>query len=200
MPNLSRRHLVTTAAALPALAGPAIALAAIPAPTIAIPNPIDAQLIELGSQFEALLVQFFDCWFEWAPLMRAAHAAVEEKYGAQGWGLNKAANRFFSRTLSKNGCGKVADRMDALGDEMYSLADEIKETPAFHIGSLRAKALVMLWEARSPMASHDGELSFANDGGASEALFKAVAELTGLMPIVEGIRKKLAADVEAVQS
>jgi hypothetical protein len=50
MPNLSRRHLVTTAAALPALAMPAIA-------DPSGPNP-DAELLRLGVELEAVIVEW----------------------------------------------------------------------------------------------------------------------------------------------
>jgi hypothetical protein len=103
MPNLSRRHLVTTAAALPALAVPAlaVALAAIPAPATAIPEPVDAQLIELGERLEPLLIQRFDLFLQWAPLMSAAHRTVEEKFGEDWWRgkTNKAADRLLHKLL-----------------------------------------------------------------------------------------------------
>jgi hypothetical protein len=52
MPNLSRRHLVTTAAALPALAVPAFAADATG------PNHPDAELLRLGVELEALIVDW----------------------------------------------------------------------------------------------------------------------------------------------
>jgi hypothetical protein len=52
MPNLSRRHLVTTAAALPALAVPAFASDAIG------PNHPDAELLRLGVELEAVIVDW----------------------------------------------------------------------------------------------------------------------------------------------
>jgi hypothetical protein len=52
MPNLSRRHLVTTAAALPALALPAFASEANG------PNHPDAELLRLGTELEAVIVDW----------------------------------------------------------------------------------------------------------------------------------------------
>jgi broad specificity phosphatase PhoE len=52
MPNLSRRHLVTTAAALPALAMPAVTSDATG------PNHPDAKLLRLGAEFEAIIVDW----------------------------------------------------------------------------------------------------------------------------------------------
>jgi hypothetical protein len=52
MPNLSRRHLVTTAAALPALALPALASEAIG------PNHPDAELLRLGVELEVVVVEW----------------------------------------------------------------------------------------------------------------------------------------------
>jgi hypothetical protein len=48
--------------------------------------------------------------------------------------------------------------------------------------------------ARGVSGSHGGELTFSDDdGGASESLFLAIAEVTGLMPMVRGIQDRLAA-------
>jgi hypothetical protein len=205
MPNLSRRHLVTTAAALPALALPAAALAAIPAPATAIPDPTDVQLIELGARLEPLLIQRFDLFLQWAPLMSAAHRAVEEKFGEE-WSRgnkNKAADRLLHKLLEESGTDDIDDRVDALNEKMRPLIAKIKDMwPASSLGGLRAKALVVLDEARPASSSHSGELSFSDyDDGAAESLFLAVAEMTGLMPIVCGIQDRLAAQAEeAVQS
>jgi hypothetical protein len=167
-------------------------------------NPIDAQLIELGERLEPLVAQHFDAFLQWAPLMRAAHVAVEEKFGEEWWRgeKRKAAERLLHKLVSENGCDEAQERMSALHDEIRCLCDEIKDTPAGFFGSLRAKALVVLREGQPVSSDHVGELTFPNDDdGASESLFLAVAEVTGLMPMVRGIQQQLAAQVrEAVLS
>jgi hypothetical protein len=67
MPNLSRRHLVTTAAALPALAVPGLAAEAIG------PNHPDAELIALGDELLRLWPEFL-----------AARDAFNESGGPDG--------------------------------------------------------------------------------------------------------------------
>jgi hypothetical protein len=58
---------------------------------------------------------------------------------------------------------------------------------------LRAKALVAIWEALPAHASHAGAFEFRD---ASRSLFDAVAEMTGLTPMVRELEARLAADVE----
>jgi hypothetical protein len=73
MPNLSRRHLVTTAAALPALALPALASDAIG------PNHPDAELLRLGAELESVIVDWHAQQAidrkEWADVDAALEAA-----------------------------------------------------------------------------------------------------------------------------
>ena len=57
---------------------------------------------------------------------------------------------------------------------------------------MRAKPLVALWEAIPAYASHAGAFDFPD---ASRSLFDAVAEITGLMPMVRELEARLAADV-----
>lgn len=193
--TISRRHLLGSAAALPTLAMPTL-------PAIANPSPIDAELIELGNELAPLLAQHFDAFLKWAPLMAAGHRAVEEKYG-EYWGTNKKPGEMLSEILDANGCSAAGDHMAALGYEIEPLCEEINETPAFSFDGLRAKLLVVLHEVQPVFGDHDGYLNFPDDGGATESLFRAVAEVTGLMPMVRDIEKRLAAQVqgqEAVQS
>jgi hypothetical protein len=63
-----------------------------------------------------------------------------------------------------------------------------------HLGGLRAKALVALWEALPASASHEGAFDFPD---ASRSLFDAVAEMTGLTPLVRELEARLEADVES---
>ena len=87
----------------------------------------------------------------------------------------------------------ASDRISALGDEKNLIAEKIMSLPVASIAGLRAKALVMLWEAL-PVWCNVWKLQFSpDDGGASEALVRAVAELTGLGPMVRDIEERLRA-------
>ena len=133
----------------------------------------DTKLIALGERFEKLLL-------EWAPRMRAALAEVRD---------NTAA---LAVAIRRNGCDVAQARMSELERDMQPLAEEIIAAPATSLGGLRAKALVALWEALPDHASHEGAFDFPD---ASRSLFDAVAEMTGLTPMVRDIEARLAADV-----
>ena len=53
-----------------------------------------------------------------------------------------------------------------------------------------------LWEALPASAFHHAAFEFRDDGEASRSLFDAVAEMTGLMPMVREFEARLAADAE----
>jgi hypothetical protein len=141
----------------------------------------DGELIARGERFEKLLLEHMDAWLAWAPRMRAAHAEARD---------NTAA---LAVAIQRNRCDVAQARMSELERDMQPLAEEIIAAPATSLGGLRAKALVALWEALPASASHDGAFDFPD---ASRSLFDAVAEMTGLMPLVHELEARLAADVE----
>jgi hypothetical protein len=191
--NLSRRSLIAGCAAL-AVAAPAAGSSAGLAPSV------DADLIALGERFEGLLLKYFDATFEWAPLLRAAHAEVNRKYKVAEWchlpeRKRRVASKLLHSIYERSGGDAASDRTTALADDMEPLAEAIMEAEASTLGGLRAKALVVLWEARPISADHEGHLTFSDDdGGASESLFYGVAGLTGLLPMVRRIEARYAAD------
>jgi hypothetical protein len=111
--------------------------------------------------------------------MRAALAEVRD---------NTAA---LAVAIQRNGCDVAQDRMSGLERDMQPLAEEI--LAAASLGGLRAKALLALWEALPDHAPHKGAFNFPD---ASRSLFDAVAEMTGLTPMVRELEARLAADVE----
>jgi len=141
----------------------------------------DTKLIALGERFEKLLLEHMDAWLEWAPRMRAALAEVRD---------NTAA---LAVAIQRNGCDVAQARMSELERDMQPLAEEILAAAATSLGGLRAKALVALWEALPDHAPHKGAFNFPD---ASRSLFDAVAEMTGLTPMVRELAARLAADVE----
>jgi len=145
----------------------------------------DADLIALGERFEKLLLEHMDAWLEWAPRMRAALAEVRD---------NTAA---LAVAIQRNGCDVAQARMSELERDMQPLAEKIIAASATSLGGLRAKALVALWQAYPAHASHAGAFEFGDDGEASRSLFDAVAEMTGLTPMVRELEARLTADVES---
>ena len=87
--------------------------------------------------------------------------------------------------------------MSALESGMQPLAEEIITAPATSLDGLRAKALVVLWEALPASAFHHGAFQFRDNGEASRSLFDAVAGMTTLMPMVREFEARLAADARA---
>ena len=145
----------------------------------------DAELIAIGEQFEKLLLEHMDAWLERAPRMRAALAEVRD---------NTAA---LAVATQRNGCDVAQARMSELERDMRPLAEKIIAASATSLGGLRAKALVALWQAYPARASHAGAFEFGDDGEASRSLFDAVAEMTGLTPMVRELEARLTADVES---
>jgi hypothetical protein len=144
-------------------------------------NP-DAELVARGERFEKFLLEYMDAWLEWAPLMRAARAQVGDDIAV------------LITAIERTGCDAAQARMSELERDMQPLAEEIIAAPATSLGGLRAKALVALWEALPAQASHEGAFDFPD---AARSLFDAVAEMTGLMPLVRELEARLEADVES---
>jgi hypothetical protein len=144
----------------------------------------DAALIALGERFERRLLEYMDAWLAWAPLMRAARAEAESDLAG------------FTVAIQRTGCEEAQGRMSELKKDMQPLAEEIITGLATSLGGLRAKALVALWEALPASAFHRGVFEFRDDGDASRSLFDAVAEMTGLVPMVRELEARLAADAE----
>ena len=147
-------------------------------------STVDAALMALGERFERLLLEYMEAWLAWAPLMRAARAEAESDLAR------------FTVAIQRTGCEAAQTRMSEIKNDMQPLAEEIIAAPATSLGGLRAKALVALWEALPASAFHHGAFEFREDGEASRSLFDAVAEMTGLMPMVRELEARLAADAE----
>jgi hypothetical protein len=141
----------------------------------------DPELIALGDRFEKLLLEHMDVCSCGRRRLRAALAEVRD---------NTAA---LAAALQRCGCDVAQARMSELERDMQPLAEEIIAVPATSLSGLRAKALVALWEALPAHASHAGAFDFPD---AARSLFDAVAEMTGLLPMVRELEARLAADVE----
>jgi hypothetical protein len=185
--EVSRRAMMRGAvAATPILAGATSAAIA--------DTQADAELIALGERFEPLFLDFMNRWLEWAPACRAANAEVGDL--PDDWGVNEERTRTHidanSAAHRRHGAHAANAQMSVLHADMEPLAEAINEAPALSLAGLRAKALVVLWESMPVWADHSGSFSF--HGGARRSLIEAVAELTGLGPMMRDIETRLAAD------
>ena len=102
----------------------------------------------------------------------------------------------FAVAIQRTDCEAAQARMSELKKDMQPLAEETIAAPVTSLGGLRAKALVALWEAFPASAFRRGAFEFRDDGDASRSLFDAVAEMTGLVPMVRELEARLAADAE----
>jgi hypothetical protein len=192
----SRRHLVTTAAAL--AAGATVNLGAIALTRAADGPNLDAELLALGARLEPLLLDYMRNALIWAPASRAAHAEIG--------GLSEEWHNFtdeqqcahidaLQAALERHGAEAASDRNGELAADIEPLVEQILEAPASSLAGLRAKALVVLWEARPALHDHSWlDFHEDDDGGACRSLFDAVADLTGIAPMVRSIEAQLAAD------
>jgi hypothetical protein len=113
MSALSRRSLVTSAAALPALAVPAIAATA------------DADLLSLGERLRALLPK------ERALRVKVHHLSEECKAGLPiGFMQNKNYRRIHEIRSKRNGRDRAYDEWTAASEELNEIAAAILEIPA----------------------------------------------------------------------
>ena len=143
----------------------------------------DAALMALGERFERRLLEYMDAWFAWAPLMRAARAEAESDLAG------------FSVAIQRTGCEAAQARMLEFENNIQPLAEEIITAPATSLNGLRAKALVVLWQALPASAFHHGAFQFRDNGEASRSLFDAVAEMTTLMPMVREFEARLSGSI-----
>jgi hypothetical protein len=152
----SRRTLVTSAAALPALAVPALAAMAspIPAPvpiTPDVPQLDDELLFKLGEQLKPLLVEL-------QRVRVPCHAAYEQAFEAAGFDKfppgtrtekqQAACRARFKAAAKKNGYSKLMDQLDRVHPKAFRIAKRIlKIEPTDRIGDgIHAAAALVLDE------------------------------------------------------
>jgi hypothetical protein len=192
--KLSRRAMMRGAvAAMPILAGTTSAAIA--------DTQADAELIALGERFEPLFLDYMNSWLEWAPRWRAANAEIgglRDDWAQLTREQCRAHANATTAAHQRHGAEAAGERMTALYGDVDMIAAAINEAPALSLAGLRAKALVFLWEARPGCAEHEGSFHFQEGddgtGSACRSLIEAVAELTGLGPMMWDIETRLAAD------
>jgi hypothetical protein len=163
----TRRVFLTTIAAVPiAAAGPAAAA-----------QTLDAELIELGARLEPLVDQYYAARAIWAPLLTAAHAERDQKFGDLPYRSQEKTDAF-DECCERSGVDEASDALHAAYEEMEPLMRAINASPVNSIEGLRAKALVAFYEV-APLSCGDTEYSF--DGAFPfQQIFTAVADLCGL--------------------
>ena len=84
----------------------------------------------------------------------------------------------FEAACNRHGVSEASERLDAIAQELSSVANAILALPVTTIEGLRVKALVAFREV-APLCSGDAEYSFDNPP-AFQRLFHAVAQVCGL--------------------
>jgi hypothetical protein len=171
---LSRRGVlagVASAAVLPIVAAGQAAAAQAP----------DAELIELGAQFEPLVDRYYVAHRRWSATLAQAHAEHDAEFGDpadRNYEYTPEINAAFSSSCERSGANTADEALHAIFKEMAPLANAINAASVSSIEGFRAKALVAFWEV-SPSSAGESEFSF-EDAWPFQQLFTAVAELCGL--------------------
>ncbi len=167
----TRRAFINTMAVLPiAVAVPAAAA-----------HTLDAELIELGAQFEPLVDQYYVARKRWAGALVAANAEHDREFGDpadRNYEYPPEIVAAFQESCRRSGVRAADEALSSMDAEMKQLAKAINASPVNSIEGLRAKALVAFWEI-APLCAGETEFSF-EDAYPFQQLFTAVAELCGL--------------------
>ena len=115
MSALTRRAALCGIATLPALGGATVALAAIPALSA---HP-DAELLALGSEFDALRVKSDAAWWEWQALEEAFEAADPQPQ------KDSTRDEFMAWVNRRFAYFETHDREDKTRDDMLDQLDGI---------------------------------------------------------------------------
>ena len=135
----TRRAFINTIAALPMAAA---------APAVATQTP-DAELIELGARFEALVDRYYVAQRRWSRSLAQAHAEHDREFGDpadRNYEYPPEIVAAFSDSCERSGANEADDVLSAVDAELKQLAKAINASPVNSIEGLRAKALVAFWE------------------------------------------------------
>jgi hypothetical protein len=190
----SRRDVLAAAIAVPA-----VALAPdLPTPAFA----ADSRIVAAGARFERLLLEFFEATLDWAPRLAGASRKAATRLGLSRHEIGIGARRDFSSAMfeefARNGGAAASRRMSALERRLMPLARTIIASRETSLAALRAKMLVVLYEARPTCADALDTWAFPDDAGATRSLLAAVAELTGLRMLLHEVEARFTATAEAI--
>jgi hypothetical protein len=179
--NTSRSRRTVLAGIASAAALPIAALPIAAAAPAAAAQTLDAELIELGAQFEPLVDQYYVARKRWAHSLVSAHAERDREFGTpseRNYQYPPEIVAAFSDSCERSGANEGDDALSAIHEEMKQLVNAINAASVNSIEGLRAKALVAFWEV-APLCAGDTDFSF-DDAYPFQQLFTAVAELCGL--------------------
>jgi hypothetical protein len=169
--GLSRRVVlagVASAAVLPAAAAP-------------VAEGLDAELIELGAQFEPLVDKYYAVRKVWAEAMITAHSERDRRFGPpedRDYQDTPEIRAACDEINERNGLDDACAQQSAVWEEMEPIAKAINEASVTSIEGLRVKALVAFWEV-APLCADQTTFHF-EDAYPFQQLFTAVAEVCGL--------------------
>ena len=152
-----------------------------PAPPAATAQSCDAELIELGAQFEPLVDRYYRAHPRWSGSLAQAQAEHDQECGTpaeRNYEYSPEVVAPFDDSCERRGVREASDALSAIYAEMKQLANAISVAPVNSIEGLRAKALVTFWEV-APLIAGETEFSF-EDAYTFQQLFTAVAEVCGL--------------------
>jgi hypothetical protein len=137
MPTLSRRHLVTTAAALPALAMPALAD----------PAAADAELAAAGDALSVLMPTYVEVWDDYGDKGWEAHRLARERSGIDEHPDQDRTDVFMKElgtAFDETGANEADKKCRAIDKQTGPLSRRIMELPVHTLAGLRAKAIVAI--------------------------------------------------------
>jgi hypothetical protein len=180
-PQSSRRGFLVQATAAAAAGAALGASLPLPEPLAVTAQSCDAELINLGAQFEPVLDHYYGAQRRWSAIAARARSEHDREFGNpadQNYEYTPEIVAALGDSYDRSGATKAEDALHAIHDEMKSLADAINAAPVSSIGGLRVKALVAFWEV-APVRAGDTEFSF-DDAYPFQQLFMAVADVCGL--------------------
>jgi hypothetical protein len=176
--NISTTPIRSRRAVLAGIASAAVLPIAAPA---AAGQTHDAELIELGAQFEPLVERYYVAHRRWSHSLAAAHAEHDAEFGDpadRNYEYPPHIVAAFVDSCERSGAHEADDVLSTIIEEMRPLEIAIKAAPVNSIEGLRAKALVAFREV-APLSADSTEFFF-QDEDPFQQLFTAVVELCGL--------------------
>jgi hypothetical protein len=170
MPNLSRRHLVTAAAALPAFALPALVD----------PAGADAELVAAGDALALLMPTYVEVWDDYSDRGWEAHRLARERSGIDKH-LDEDRTDIFMKELGtsfdETGANEVNKNCQAISEQTEPLSRRIMELPVHTLAGLRAKAIVAIHTSDGLWDCPLNDLDWDKIG--YRVLIEAVCQITG---------------------
>jgi alkylhydroperoxidase family enzyme len=173
--TLTRRALVASTAAVPAAAALGLPAAA---------DTADAELVELGRQFEQLRPKYLAALHADNECAHRAHRLAWQRTDRTDFEqppTSEQAKIFFASLRQaevETGRALASDRYEALDEEIVTLARKIMNTPARSLAGLRVKAMLGIHTNSHLWKKIMCDLDWNEQG--ARVLIEAVCAVTGL--------------------